>query len=92
MDLYAADSLQTERTSLKAPNGSTTDLSNFGPDVEQTYGNGHIFNICSISAPWGTNSGGIVAEVKDASMKPLDGKALCPSALALFTGGARPVS
>jgi hypothetical protein len=92
LDLYTADSLSEERLTLDAAHGGIEKLSSMGPNVEEAYGNGNFFNICSISAPWSTDGGGIVAEAKDASMQPIDGKALCPGAMALFTQGATSAS
>lgn len=92
LDLYTADSLSEERLTLDATHGGLEKLGSMGPNVEEAYGNGNFFNTCSISAPWGTSGGGIVAEAKDASMQPIDGKALCPGVMALFTEGATSAS
>lgn len=90
LDLYTANFLDDERAALNATHTTVKNLDSLGPNVQQSYGNGHLFNICSVSAPWTSDSGGVIAEVKDANIKPLDGEHLCPAAVALFTGGARP--
>ena len=92
LDLYTADSLSEERLTLDAAHGGIENLSSLGPDVQQAYGNGNFFNTCSVSAPSGADGGAVVAEAKDASMKPLDGKVLCPAVMALFTEGAHQAS